>query len=105
VSALFVRAPLRAVGRWSYSIYLLHYPLQLGFVLGTAFLPPFILDGLVTTQRLANGRVVQVLGVTRWQGDLAAITMLVALVSLSAIAYRLVESPPRRWMRVRLGNV
>lgn len=103
LSRLFAGSPMRQLGLWSYSIYMLHYPLQLAFGQVVAFWPQSLLARWVTVQAV-EGRAVRIFGRTAFEGDLGALIMLALLVALSALSFRFIESPPRRWMHARLGR-
>jgi peptidoglycan/LPS O-acetylase OafA/YrhL len=103
VSALMTRAPMRQLGLWSYSIYLLHYPLQLFVAQFSGLWSPAATASWVT-HATVDGRDVRTLGASAWQGDLLAVLMLAVVIGLAALTYRLIEQPPRRWMRQRLAG-
>jgi peptidoglycan/LPS O-acetylase OafA/YrhL len=63
--------PLVALGLWSYSIYLLHIPVI---------------------------RAADVLA-PRMQGPLKFMTLIVAVIALSALSYRILETPARNYLR------
>jgi peptidoglycan/LPS O-acetylase OafA/YrhL len=96
--------PAEALGRWSYSIYLLQFPLQIAmmffalYVATTGWVPPLSLLSV-----LPGGR--PSLGATRLQGDLTNVVMLLLLIACSALTYRLIEAPARqrvrRWVQGR----
>ncbi|CAA0088315.1 Uncharacterised protein [Starkeya nomas] len=95
LSALMRTAPLAALGRWSYSIYLIHMPLLI--VLGYGIWLYGDVAGIAMRQP------VEVLGYEKQLYDLggpgAALAVLAVftglVVALAALSYRLVEAPWR----------
>jgi peptidoglycan/LPS O-acetylase OafA/YrhL len=82
--------PLQALGRWSYSIYLLHLALMLQIAAVLAhFGAPVGLDAL-------GGEQVRL---PLWEGDLLMVAVIVAVVALAALTYRSIEAPAREWGR------
>ncbi len=87
----------QAIGRWSYSIYLLHYPIQIAvyWVAVWAFYRGALQLDVVGT----NSPIIHV---SPWVADLANVTMLLVVIGCSALAYRVIERPwrdrGRRWV-------
>jgi peptidoglycan/LPS O-acetylase OafA/YrhL len=86
----------QALGRWSYSIYMIHTLMLVALgravnmaekLLYTPFTAPFEVNG--------QTRVLLVL-IGPWGGDALALVYLAAVVGLSALTYRWVEMPGRR---------
>jgi peptidoglycan/LPS O-acetylase OafA/YrhL len=104
MARLFASRAGEAVGRWSYSIYLLQFPVQQFLMFFALY---FASTGWVTSTDLfliAPGARPQ-LGATRLIGDLTNVVMLGILLAASAATYRLVEAPSRervrRWVAAR----
>lgn len=91
ISRLLAYAPARALGRWSYSIYLTH----------------FFLIGLVGNLALMAGMqardgwepIVSRLVLPGWGQTLLLLAMLALVIAVSALTYALIEEPGRRWSR------
>lgn len=97
VSRLLLTAPAQALGRWSYSIYMVHTLVLVA--LGRAVtLAEARLGQELTSPLEVNGvtRVLLELGPT-WVNDLAAIVYLAAVVALSAATWRWIERPALAW--------
>jgi peptidoglycan/LPS O-acetylase OafA/YrhL len=98
IASALSSTPVGALGRWSYSIYMLHYPLQVVLVyvlilVSTYGMPElFALGGDPARPQL-------VLGSTAWFGDLLNVLMLTALIATSALTYRMIEKPWRERVR------
>ena len=102
-SAALSSAPIGAIGRWSYSIYMLHYPLQVVLVYVLVLLGVHGVPELFDIVGDA-GRPQLVLGRSAWFGDLLNVCMLAALISASALAYRVIEKPWRDRVRAIVYN-
>lgn len=98
LSAVMSTAPMRHIGNWSYSIYLLHAFLanliiQAALWLEARYgLPLFQVtqeNGVVVAKRLFLGSL--------WRTDLLTVLYVAAVIGLSALTYRWVETPGRRW--------
>ncbi len=89
--------PMRALGRWSYSIYMLHYPLQQVLF--------WVLIQLYATGWLRIARTTPpALEISRWAADGLNAVMLVVVIGASALAYRWVEMPWRERVRAAVAR-
>ena len=88
-----MKAPfLMKWGEWSYSIYLIHYPMIL-FLFGAA-----AAYGAATgTELLVQGKGISLNFGSPWIGDLATVIFLALLIGIASLTYRWIESPGRRW--------
>lgn len=88
-----MKAPfLMKWGEWSYSIYLIHYPMIL-FLFGAA-----AAYGAATgTELLVQGKGISLTFGSPWVGDLATVVFLALLIGIASLTYRWIESPGRRW--------
>lgn len=98
VSQLLRTKPFRALGLWSYSIYMVHSIYYLVLLRNG----PRVLEQVLHAPLMANvpheGELRPVLAVGGMYGtDLVAIGYLVAVVATAAITYRFIEDPARRW--------
>ncbi len=104
VTAALVSRPIQVLGRLSYSIYMLHYPLQIALMYAAVVLSASGWTFLFTVEHGPNGPQAT-LGRTPGVGDAATILMLVILVAASFATYRWVEQPwrvrGRRWVALR----
>ena len=96
VSRLFRTAPMRWLGKLSYSIYLTHF----FFVM----LVPVVVKKLArldlwTPMPLPGGQYVQAYGRNDLEGTLFYIAVLALTLAFSALTYRWVETPGRDWSR------
>lgn len=98
LSRLLMTAPARALGQWSYSIYLVHTVI-LVMVGRLANLLPWSL----TTPVEINGstRVLLVFG-ERWVADVGAVFYLATVVALASLTWRWIERPCQQWVGARL---
>lgn len=101
ISALLSAAPGRAVGKWSYSIYLWHFPILyvaaggLKFIAGKTGWPWF---GMA--ERPQDGaRLMAFSFGSPWINDLAALVFLLAVLAVSAFSYRWIERPGQQLFR------
>jgi peptidoglycan/LPS O-acetylase OafA/YrhL len=102
VSSLFASPPLRHVGAISYSVYLLHWPLQMAFMLvakwsDTAF-------GWSWLFMNDPVRQLPILGPSKFVGDAATVAMLAALLAASTVTYRFIETPWRARVRAQVAH-
>jgi hypothetical protein len=99
VSRLMTTRPAAALGRWSYSIYMVHT-----FVLAALFSAAQALQGLahrIWTIRQPGGQAILDLG-SPLANDLLTFGFLVVVVALSALTYRAIERPGQA-LFARLG--
>ena len=100
VSRLMTTRPAAALGRWSYSIYMVHT-----FVLASLFSAAHALQGLahrIWTIRQPGGFPILDLG-SALANDLLTLGFLVVVVALSALTYRVIERPGQA-LFARLGT-
>lgn len=104
VSRLLLTNPAQALGRWSYSIYMVH-TLVLAVVGRSVSLMEAVADVALTVPHEVNGatRVLLVLG-DGWSNDLAAAAYLAVVVVLSAFTWRWIERPGQAWVEARLAQ-
>ena len=99
VTAALISRPLQSLGRLSYSIYMLYFPLQVAMTYAAVELGRAGWLSLFALQRDANGPPSAVLGRSLWAGDVATILMLGLLFGGSVLTYRWVEQPWRERAR------
>lgn len=97
ISRALRSAPLLLVGELSYSIYMIHYFLQLRLldaitVLGRS--PSFPFEALQAGRLVVAGNV--------WACDALTAGMLVLVIALAWPTFHFIENPARRWSRERL---
>ncbi len=102
VSGLLASRVFRHIGAISYSVYLLHQPLQELLMVGAAWCTAtlgwswmFAVDP--TTTRLRFGSSAPI-------GDALTVTMLIVLLGASTLTWRFVETPCRSWVRARVDR-
>lgn len=88
---MLAAAPTRALGRWSYSIYLTHF-----YVIGAAGHLALKLRG---EQRASDEPIFRQLLMTPAEQAVWAAAVLAAVLAVSVVAYRLIEEPGRAWSR------
>ena len=93
LSALARRGPLQSLGRWSFSIYLLHLPVIQVFTTGLHYAAPRL--GLVPVER--EGWIID-LG-SPGLNLAVALALVGVTVALAALSYRLVERPSLAWFK------
>jgi peptidoglycan/LPS O-acetylase OafA/YrhL len=102
VSRMFASRPLRHVGAISYSIYLLHWPLQMALMYLARWADiKFGLPWLFVTD---IPRRFVVLGPTKLAGDVANVVMLAVLLGAATLTYRWIEAPWRARVRARVAG-
>jgi peptidoglycan/LPS O-acetylase OafA/YrhL len=77
--------PLVTLGRWSFSIYMVHM-----FVIVVTLIVARKLDWMPGGRRIDFGSV--------WLNDLFAVGLFVGIVGLALLAHRFVEIPAQRWI-------
>lgn len=104
VTAALVSRPLQSLGRFSYSIYMLHLPLQLMLIYASVALGASGWISLFGVHEGSQGPEVT-LGRSPWVGDVATVIMFALLIAGSALTYRWIEQPwrarVRRWVAAR----
>lgn len=90
--------PMQALGQWSYSIYMLHYPLQLVIMYAAVWIGAHGGRALFAIVREGSTTAV-VLGASPYVGDAANLLMMALLISASALTYRTIEQPWRERAR------
>jgi peptidoglycan/LPS O-acetylase OafA/YrhL len=101
VTALLSSAPVRYVGTISYSIYLLHQPLQELFMLAALWCYATLgWTWLFAGDPVKTGLS---LGATRIEGDAITAVMLIVLIAASTVTWRFIETPCRAWVRARVA--
>jgi peptidoglycan/LPS O-acetylase OafA/YrhL len=90
--------PLQALGRWSYSIYMLHYPLQLVIMYVALWIGTHGGRALFAAV-VGRGPIRVVLGYSPFVGDAANVIMMALLIGASAFTYRAIEEPWRERVR------
>ena len=101
VTRVLSAAPIQALGRWSYSIYMLHYPVQLVLMYVAVWAGTHGWSSLFTVVSETT-RPEAVLGRSPWAGDAANVLMMGALIAASAYTYRAIERPWRARARERV---
>ncbi|MBI3504524.1 MAG: acyltransferase [Proteobacteria bacterium] len=97
LGAVFASRPMRALGRWSYSIYMLHFPVQqLLFWI-------FVAGSAAGWFRIVAGDPLA-LQVSRTAADALNGVMLVTVIGASAWVYRWVETPWRERTRALVAR-
>lgn len=101
VSRALKTSPMQALGRWSYSIYLLHYPLQLVLMYAAVWIGA---HGGRALFALVHGGVADevVLGRAAFVGDAANVLMMTLLVGAASYTYRVIEQPWRERVRAHV---
>jgi peptidoglycan/LPS O-acetylase OafA/YrhL len=102
VSRLFCTAPMKWLGKLSYSIYLTHF----FFVM----LVPVVVKKLThldlwTPMPLPGGQYVQAYGRNDLEGTLFYIAVLALTLAFSTLTYRWIETPGRDWSRRLAGRL
>ena len=82
--------PLKAIGRWSYSIYMVH----MMFAVGT-----YQLVGRVWSGHITVGVFEDLVATPVWIGDLILVAYLGLVIAVSALTYAFVETPWREYGR------
>ena len=98
VSRLLRTPPFLFLGALSYSIYLVHYFIQLR-LMNVAALAQKLFDVQLFTIVTEDGASHKLLGQTLWQGDVLYIVMLAIVVGASYLTYRFIEMPCMRLSR------
>lgn len=92
IAQLLLKKPIQLLGRWSYSIYMIHslVLVSLGIVIKRVFKWT-----LTTTDApIGSGTVINV-----WVGDALVVAVLIAILILAAVCFRFVEEPGRQYGR------
>lgn len=103
ISRLLALKPGRELGRLSYSIYLLQFPLQQVLMCFAVWLGSAGQDWLFAMPA-AESTAIPTLGMTPFVGDFTNVVMLAFLIAASALTYRFIESPGRNWVRARVAR-
>lgn len=101
VSRFFRTAPLRWLGKLSYSIYLTHFFVVL---LLPVVVKRLVHEDLWTPMPLADGQYVLAFGRNDLEGTFFYAVVLVLTLAFSAFTYRWVETPGRDWSRRWAGR-
>ena len=98
ISSLLTTAPLRHIGNWSYSIYMVHAVL-VNLILraalwiqtqtGQTLFQDYVVDGVLVAKQISLGNL--------WLTDLLSLAFIAVLLLLSSLTYRWIEVPARRW--------
>ena len=95
VSAALKTAPLQALGTWSYSVYLVHYPVTVGVGVARKLAERVLHVDVSAPVATASGPL-QVLSFRPMiVTDLAAVAYLAVVIGLAALTYRFIETPGR----------
>ncbi|GAB3639598.1 acyltransferase [Spirosoma arcticum] len=89
VATLLKTKPFQRLGDWSYSIYMVHIPIMFTFLAVQLTKPP----------APKTGPTAVVYGP---QGPITCLIYVVLVLAVSALTYRFVEVPARRWLNARL---
>lgn len=103
LSAFLRGAPFRALGRWSYGIYLWQFPMSYAVSLGLGLTAALGGPELRVDDPAMPGRRLVDLGPV-WLNDLATIGFLAGLVLVAAVSFRLIEEPARLWIIRQWGG-
>jgi peptidoglycan/LPS O-acetylase OafA/YrhL len=95
VSKILSWAPLRALGRWSYAIYLVHFPMIYGFSLALGAYGAATGQDIRTEVIGKNGHTKFDLG-SAFLNETAIILFVIAVVMVGAFLHRFVEEPARK---------
>jgi peptidoglycan/LPS O-acetylase OafA/YrhL len=101
VSRLFRTAPLRWLGKLSYSIYLTHFFFVLLFPLVVKRLAG---QDLWTPMPIGGGQYVLAFGRNELEGTLFYAAVMAVTLAFSAFTYRWIETPGRDWSRRWAGR-
>jgi len=98
-SRMICTPPGQALGEMSYSIYMVHvFLLQLisnvVSALGIVLRLPV---KIVVSQ---GGDLKELVGMTRWQGDIGLLVYVAAVIGFAMFTFRYIEVPTRRWSRM-----
>jgi peptidoglycan/LPS O-acetylase OafA/YrhL len=100
VSALLASRPVRHAGAISYSVYLLHQPLQeLFMVVALRCYATLGWTWMFAGDAFKPGLS---LGASGLGGDAMTVIMLIVLLAVSTMTWRFVETPCRSWVRTRV---
>jgi peptidoglycan/LPS O-acetylase OafA/YrhL len=96
--------PLVYLGTISYSIYMTHlFVARRSFDLGRLINKIWHIDPFThLAQYLPQGHYLDLVGRTRWEGDIANVVFLAAVIAVSHFTYRWIERPGRDWARDRV---
>jgi peptidoglycan/LPS O-acetylase OafA/YrhL len=98
LSALLRARPFAALGKTSYSIYMLHWSVATAFWIAVNFARDHLGVNLWGLQYF-EGRWVQAYGTSASQGNLFIAAFLSATIILSFVTYKFIEQPGRTWAR------
>jgi peptidoglycan/LPS O-acetylase OafA/YrhL len=101
MSRVLKTAPMQSLGRWSYSIYMLHYPLQLVMMYVAVWIGAHGGHFLFAVVRRGAPDGI-VFGRSPYVGDAANAVMMALLIAASAFAYRAIEQPWRERVRAHV---
>lgn len=104
ISQAMKSPPMRRLGDYSYSIYMIHYPL-LAVIAGSLraaqqlsgahLLEPTVVDGSTRDLLVAGGP---------WLQDALTLVYLAAVVAISSVTFRYIEVPARNWFNAQAAR-
>ena len=90
-----------ALGTLSYSIYMIHPFLQSRILTPVALVAQKLSGITIFDHRLIEGVNTRVWGLSTWQGNLATVIMVAALIAMARLTYAWIEEPGRSYVRRR----